>query len=105
MAPNGEVSMPTGILYHAFGNTSTERPSWPPPSTGGSCQTAKDDGGKLGVRFLARSKRGTRFMPAWTLLAKHHRISCDLASSKVVVRGRLPLSARSALDRSLDLRR
>jgi hypothetical protein len=27
----------------------------------GSCQTAKDDGGKPGVRFLARSKRGTRF--------------------------------------------
>ena len=27
----------------------------------GSCQTAKDDGGKAAVRFLARSKRGTRF--------------------------------------------
>ena len=30
----------------------------------GSCQTAKDDGGKPGVRFLARSKRGTRFRTA-----------------------------------------
>ena len=30
------------------------------PSQPGSCQTAKDDGGKPGVRFLARSKRGTR---------------------------------------------
>ena len=30
----------------------------------GSRQTAKDDGGKPGVRFLARSKRGTRFRTA-----------------------------------------
>ncbi len=30
----------------------------------GSCQTAKDDGGKPGVRSLARSKRGTRFRTA-----------------------------------------
>ena len=30
----------------------------------GSCQTAKDDYGKPGVRFLARSKRGTRFRTA-----------------------------------------
>ena len=30
----------------------------------GSCQTAKDDGGKPGMRFLARSKRGTRFRTA-----------------------------------------
>jgi len=29
-----------------------------------SCQTAKDDGGKPGVRLLARSKRGTRFRTA-----------------------------------------
>jgi hypothetical protein len=30
----------------------------------GSCQTAKDDGGKPGARFLARPKRGTRFRTA-----------------------------------------
>jgi len=29
-----------------------------------SAQTTKDDGGKPGVRFLARSKRGTRFRTA-----------------------------------------
>jgi hypothetical protein len=38
-----------------------------------SCQTAKDDGGKPGVRFLARSKRGTRSMPAWLIVGTRQR--------------------------------
>jgi hypothetical protein len=36
---------------------------WEHPQAG-SCQSAKDDGGKAGVRFLARSKRGTKSMTA-----------------------------------------
>ena len=39
----------------------------------GSCQTAKDDGGKPGVRFLARSKQGTRSMPAWLIVGTRRR--------------------------------
>ena len=39
----------------------------------GSCQTAKDDGGKRGVWFLARSKRGTRSMPAWLIVGTRQR--------------------------------
>ena len=34
-------------------------------SQAGSCQTAKDGTDQCGTEFLARSKRGTRFMPAW----------------------------------------
>ena len=40
----------------------------------------------------------------WTLLGKHHRISCDLAS-QVVVSSRLSLCARSVPDRGFGLRR
>ena len=39
----------------------------------GSCQTAKDDGGKPGVRFLARSKRGTGFRTASPLAGTRQR--------------------------------
>ena len=39
----------------------------------GSSQTAKDDGGKPGVRFLARSKRGTRSIPAWLIVGTRQR--------------------------------
>ena len=38
-----------------------------------SCHTANDDGGKPGVRFLARSKRGTRSMPAWIIVGTTQR--------------------------------
>jgi hypothetical protein len=45
---------------HSHGAQETDREH----PQAGSCQTAEDDGGKPGVRFLARSKRGTRFRTA-----------------------------------------
>jgi hypothetical protein len=39
----------------------------------GSCQTAKDDGGRPGVKFLARSKRGTRSRTALLHVGKKQR--------------------------------
>ena len=52
-APRSDT--PTRATATAAQGTDAEHPQ------AGSCQTAKDDGGKPGVRFLARSKRGTRF--------------------------------------------
>jgi hypothetical protein len=46
--------------------------NWEHPQAG-SCQTAKDDGGKPGVRFLVRSKRRVRSMPAWLIVGTRQR--------------------------------
>ncbi len=54
---------------HSQGSQATNREH----PQAGSCQTAKDDGGKPGVRFLARSKRGTRSMPAWLIVGTRQR--------------------------------
>ena len=60
-------SLQTGILFAQRRSDTPTRATARAQGTdaehpqAGSCQTAKDDGGKPGVRLLARSKRGTRF--------------------------------------------
>ena len=84
---------------HGQGAQGTDREH----SETGSCQKAKEDGGKPGVTFLARSKRGTRSMPAW-LIGGTRQIrrrfcasSCKETKEGVAVWWRSPKDGKLAL--------
>ncbi len=67
-------------------------------SEAGSCQRAKEASAKPGVRFLARSKRGTRSVPAWLIGGTRQRRRRFCASGWEETNERAAVSWRSPKD-------
>jgi hypothetical protein len=80
--PNPHPSLPGGNSISAVESVGPTHRRAPHParirnrrgaSQACSCQTAKDGTDQCGMGFLARSKRGTRSMPAWVSGRTRHR--------------------------------